>query len=51
MYLDKKAKGGKLNLVLPTRIGEVDIRDDINDLDVLHAISQCIGNEQFSPLP
>ena len=42
MYLDKKAKRGKLNLVLPTRIGEVDIRDDINDSDVLHTISQCI---------
>ncbi len=51
MYLDKKAKRGKLNLVLPTRIGEVDIRDDINDLDVLHAISQCIGNEKSSLLP
>ena len=50
MYLDKKAKGGRLNLVLPTRIGEVNIRDDINDSDVLHAISQCIGNETSSPL-
>lgn len=44
MYLDKKAKRGKLNLVLPTRIGEVDIRDDIDDANVLHAISQCIEN-------
>ncbi|MDE0300332.1 MAG: 3-dehydroquinate synthase [Candidatus Poribacteria bacterium] len=44
MYLDKKAKGGKLHLVLPTRIGEVEIRDDIDDSDVLYAISQCIGD-------
>ena len=51
MYLDKKAKSGKLNLVLPTRIGEVNIRDDVNDLDVFHAISQCIGDEHFTPLP
>lgn len=50
MYLDKKAKRGKLNLVLPTKIGEVDIRDDIKDSDVLHAISQCIGNGQFTPM-
>ena len=51
MYLDKKAKRGKLNLVLPRKIGEVHIRDDIDDSDVLHAISQCTGNEQFAPLP
>lgn len=51
MYLDKKARGGKLNLVLPTRIGEVDIRDDVDDSDVLGAISQCIGTERFNPLP
>ena len=42
MYLDKKTKGGKLNLVLPTRIGEVDIRDDVDDSEVLYAISQCM---------
>ena len=35
MYLDKKTLGGKLRLILPTRIGEVVIRDDI---DVLQAI-------------
>ena len=43
MYLDKKTLGGKLRLILPTRIGEVVIRDDIDDQDVLEAISQWSG--------
>ena len=43
MYLDKKTLGGKLRLILPTRIGEVAIRDDIDDQHVLEAISQCSG--------
>ena len=41
MYLDKKTLGGKLRLILPTRIGEVVIRDDVDDQHVLQAISQC----------
>ena len=41
MYLDKKTLGGKLRLILPTRIGEVVIRDDIEDRHVLQAIAQC----------
>ena len=41
MYLDKKTLGGKLRLILPTRIGEVVIRDDIDDRHVLQAIAQC----------
>lgn len=41
MYLDKKTLGGKLRLILPTRIGEVVIRDDIDDRHILEAISQC----------
>ncbi len=41
MYLDKKVLGGKLRLILPTRIGEVVIRDDIDDYQVLEAISEC----------
>lgn len=43
MYLDKKTLGGKLRLILPTRIGEVVVRDDIDDRHVLEAISQCSG--------
>lgn len=41
MYLDKKTLGGKLRLILPTRIGEVVIRDDITDKEIIHAISEC----------
>jgi len=41
MYLDKKTLAGKLRLILPTRIGEVVIRDDVDDQPVLEAISQC----------
>lgn len=41
MYLDKKTLGGKLRLILPTRIGEVVIRDDVDDRQVIEAIAQC----------
>ena len=41
MYLDKKTLGGKLRLILPRRIGEVVIRDDVDDQQVLEAIYQC----------
>ena len=41
MYLDKKTLGGKLRLILPTRIGEVVIQDNVEDRHVLEAISQC----------
>ncbi len=41
MYLDKKTIGGKLHVILPTRIGEVVIRDDITDREIIQAISEC----------
>lgn len=41
MYLDKKTLGGQLRLILPTRIGEVVVRDDIEDRQVIEAITQC----------
>jgi len=41
MYLDKKTLAGKLRLILPTRIGEVVIRNDVDNPHVLEAISQC----------
>jgi len=41
MYLDKKTKAGKLRLILPTRIGEVIVRDDIDEAAITAAISQC----------
>ena len=42
MYLDKKTLGGKLRLILPTRIGEVVIREDVADMQIVQAISQCL---------
>ena len=41
MYYDKKALDGKLRLILPTRIGEVVIRDDVTDTQIIEAVSQC----------
>jgi 3-dehydroquinate synthase len=41
MSHDKKALQGKLRLILPTRIGEVVIRDDVADTKIIEAISQC----------
>jgi 3-dehydroquinate synthase len=41
MYLDKKTLAGKLRLILPRRIGEVVIQNDVDDQYVLEAISQC----------
>ncbi len=41
MYHDKKVLGGKLRLILPTRIGEVVIREDVTDNEIIHAISEC----------
>jgi 3-dehydroquinate synthase len=41
MFLDKKTRGGKLRLILPTRIGEVVIRDDIENERIVEAILQC----------
>ena len=41
MYFDKKTLDGKLQLILPTQIGEVVIRDDVTDTQIIQAISQC----------
>ena len=41
MYHDKKTLQGKLRLILPTRIGEVVIREDVTDTEIINAISQC----------
>lgn len=41
MYHDKKALKGKLRLILPTRIGEVVIREDVTDTEIIDAISKC----------
>ena len=44
MYLDKKTKRGKLRLILPTRIGEVIVRNDVVEPQIAEAISQCTKN-------
>jgi len=41
MYLDKKVKGGKIRYILPTKIGEVIITDDVIDNEALKAIRKC----------
>ena len=41
MSYDKKALDGKLRLILPAHIGEVVIRDDVTDTEIIEAISQC----------
>ena len=41
MSHDKKALAGKIRLILPTQIGEVVIRDDVTDTQIIQAISQC----------
>ena len=41
MSHDKKALGGKLRLILPTRIGEVVVRDDVANKQIIQAISEC----------
>ncbi len=41
MLLDKKTVGGKLRLILPTRIGAVVNRDDVPEIEIIEAISQC----------
>lgn len=48
MYLDKKTLGGTLRLILPTRIGEVVIRNDVDKQKVREAISQCAGQPHIS---
>ncbi len=49
MYLDKKTRDGKLTLVLPTSIGSVAIRDDVDDVEIVRAITECISDEEFAP--
>ena len=41
MYLDKKTRSGKLRLVLSTRLGEVIVRDDVEEEAIAEAILQC----------
>ena len=38
MRRDKKAQAGQLRFVLPTKLGEVAVFDDVSVRDVLHAL-------------
>ena len=40
---DKKVKDGRLRFVLPTAIGHVEIRDNINRDEILHCLDQLQG--------
>ncbi|NQU18178.1 MAG: 3-dehydroquinate synthase [Candidatus Saganbacteria bacterium] len=42
MLLDKKVRAGKINLVLPERIGSVVLRDDIKPKIILEALGEFI---------
>ena len=39
MFFDKKVKSGRLNFVLPDRIGHVVMRDDVSQDRVLEALT------------
>ena len=41
MRSDKKAKAGRLRFVLPTRLGEVILVEDVPEKDVLAALAAC----------
>ncbi len=43
MLHDKKVQHGKLRLILPTRIGEVVARSDIDEALIKRAWSRCVG--------
>lgn len=43
MMRDKKVMGGKLHLVLPTAIGQAEVRSDVNAQTVINAISSCMS--------
>ncbi len=39
MQHDKKARGGKVRMVLPTALGQVDVFDDIRDSEIADALA------------
>ena len=44
MQHDKKAKGGRLRFVLPTRIGQVELVDDVAEADVLAILDVMVSH-------
>jgi 3-dehydroquinate synthase len=49
LQADKKVKDGRVRFVLPTRIGAVEIRDDVDGARILAALSPQIPPDQTSP--
>ena len=43
MGSDKKVRGGRMRFVVPKRIGEVALRDDIDEGAVIRALSETIS--------
>jgi 3-dehydroquinate synthetase len=39
MRLDKKAVGGRMRFILPTRLGDVELVDDVAETDVLAVLN------------
>jgi 3-dehydroquinate synthase len=46
---DKKARGGRVPFVLPTAIGRVVVRGDVEPADVRHALRGMAGRERTAP--
>jgi 3-dehydroquinate synthase len=49
MRSDKKALGGKLRFILPTRLGEVALFDDVPEADVRAVLSECPQDSKTRP--
>ena len=43
MMLDKKSRGGKLRLVLPTRLGHVELVDDVSETSVRELLTDVLA--------
>jgi 3-dehydroquinate synthetase len=43
MRLDKKAKAGRLRFVLPTRIGQVGLVNDVAETDVRAILAEMVS--------
>ncbi|HXG09754.1 MAG TPA: hypothetical protein VNK04_08190, partial [Gemmataceae bacterium] len=43
MHHDKKAVAGRLRLVLPRRLGEVALFDDVSEAEVRQVLEECMG--------
>jgi 3-dehydroquinate synthetase len=49
MRSDKKAKAGRLRFVLPTRLGEAALFDDVAEADVRNVLEAGSGGQPATP--